>query len=44
VLRFKPNVGLEDGIDDLIKWVSLQKTANKSPCAIKELELRGLIS
>lgn len=42
-LKFKPKIRFEDGIDDLINWVSMQKTIDRSPCAIKELEARGLI-
>jgi dTDP-L-rhamnose 4-epimerase len=42
VLGYTPRVAFEDGISDLVKWVSGQESLDLVNNATKELEMRGL--
>ncbi len=42
-LGFKPSVKLEEGIEDLVNWVSQQKSVDRVDRATMELEKKGLL-
>jgi dTDP-L-rhamnose 4-epimerase len=42
-LGFSPRVALEDGVEELVSWVSQQTSEDRVPGALAELERRSLI-
>jgi dTDP-L-rhamnose 4-epimerase len=42
VLGYTPKVAFEDGISDLVNWVSKQESRDLVDNATRELEIRGL--
>ena len=42
VLGFKPQISIEDGVQDLIAWARHQTSVGVSEDAFAELEMRGL--
>jgi dTDP-L-rhamnose 4-epimerase len=42
VLGFEPEVELEEGMEDLVEWLSSQEPDDHAEAAARELELRGL--